>query len=477
MGILESNGVDFATFQLKGKARRWWQAYLLSRPAGLLLLTWDQFTHLFLEKYIPPSERGELRGQFERLRRGHMSVTDYEARFTDFSLHEAIILPTDAERVRRFIAGLHPEIQVHMPCKAEMGTSFQQVMDIARRIEHIRNRSGEFAPRDKRPQQFRGFSGAPPGTEFHSREYLLPTNHSGFLQWVFRPSGSDFGSAVHHSEGLFQVRESWPREEVLSQTLGQGRAAGLSAHAYRNYYHNARPPAQPEAEGRWQGVILEKDVSVLFDPGTTYSYVSSLFAPYFHVSRESLGILIYVSMPVAYSVVVDWVYRSYVLTFCGYESRADLLLLDMVDFEVILGMDWVSPYHSILDCYAKVVTLAMPGSPRLEWRGMPPDLDIDFGIDLVPGTQPISTSPFCMAPKELRELKEQLQELLEKGFIRPSMSPWGAPVLFVKKMDGSMRMCFDYLQLKKITIKNKYLLQRSDDLFDQLQGARVFSST
>lgn len=107
--------------------------------------------------------------------------------------------------------------------------------------------------------------------------------------------------------------------------------------------------------------------------------------------------------------------------------------------------------------------------------GMPPDRDIDFGIDLVQGTQPISILPYRMEPAELKELKEQLQELLEKRFIRPSVSPWGAPVLVVKKKDGTMRMCIDYRQLNKVTIKNKYHLPRIDDLFDQLQGARVFS--
>ena len=106
---------------------------------------------------------------------------------------------------------------------------------------------------------------------------------------------------------------------------------------------------------------------------------------------------------------------------------------------------------------------------------MPPDRDIDFCIDLEPGTRPISIPPYRMAPAELRELKAQLQELLNKGFIRPSASPWGAPVLFVKKKDGSFRMCIDYRQLNKVTIKNKYPLPRIDDLFDQLQGACVFS--
>ena len=106
---------------------------------------------------------------------------------------------------------------------------------------------------------------------------------------------------------------------------------------------------------------------------------------------------------------------------------------------------------------------------------MPPDRDIDFCIDLEPGTRPISIPPYRMAPVELKELKAQLQELLNKGFIRTGASPWGAPVLFVKKKDGSFRMCIDYRQLNKVTIKNKYPLPRIDDLFDQLQGACVFS--
>ncbi|XP_070049556.1 uncharacterized protein [Nicotiana tomentosiformis] len=194
-------------------------------------------------------------------------------------------------------------------------------------------------------------------------------------------------------------------------------------------------------------------------------------------------------------------------------------------------MDLLSPYHAILDCHANTITLVMPELPRLEWMGssastssqvisllkarhmvekgclaylacvrdttaetpvidsvpvvrefsdvfpydlpgLPPDHDIDFYIDLAPGTQPISIPPYRMAPKELKEWKEQHEELLAKGFIIPSGSPWGAPVLFVKKKDGTMHMCIDYCQLNKVTIKNKYTLLQVDDLSDQLQGSR-----
>ncbi|GKB02341.1 putative reverse transcriptase domain-containing protein, partial [Tanacetum coccineum] len=105
-------------------------------------------------------------------------------------------------------------------------------------------------------------------------------------------------------------------------------------------------------------------------------------------------------------------------------------------------------------------------------------LDHPFNIDLMPvelGVAPVARAPYRLAPSEMKELSEQLQELSDKGFIRPSSSPWGAPVLFVKKKDGSFRMCIDYRELNKLTVKNRYPLPRIDDLFDQLQGSSIYS--
>ncbi|KAF3637893.1 RNA-directed DNA polymerase -like protein [Capsicum annuum] len=113
--------------------------------------------------------------------------------------------------------------------------------------------------------------------------------------------------------------------------------------------------------------------------------------------------------------------------------------------------------------------------PLCQTCGILPKRDIDFDIDLLPDTQPISILPYKMAPVELKELKEKLRDLLDKGFIKPSVSPKGTPFLFVRKKDSSLRMCIDYRQLNKVTAKNKYPLPRIDDLFDQLQGASYFS--
>ncbi|GKE26741.1 putative reverse transcriptase domain-containing protein, partial [Tanacetum coccineum] len=115
-----------------------------------------------------------------------------------------------------------------------------------------------------------------------------------------------------------------------------------------------------------------------------------------------------------------------------------------------------------------------PGVFSEDLLGFPPSREVKFFIDLIPGAMPVAKSPYSLEPTEMQELSNQLKELQEKGFIRPSSLPWGVPVLFVKKKDGSFRMCIDYRELNKLTIKNRYPLPRIDNLFDQLQGSRYF---
>ncbi|GJV73895.1 hypothetical protein Tco_1493890 [Tanacetum coccineum] len=108
--------------------------------------------------------------------------------------------------------------------------------------------------------------------------------------------------------------------------------------------------------------------------------------------------------------------------------------------------------------------------------GLPPVRQVEFQIDLILGAAPVARAPYRLAPSEMQELSNQLQELADRCFIRPSTSPWGAPILFVKKKDRSFRMCIDYRELNKLTVKNRYPLPRIDDLFDQLQGSSTYSN-
>jgi hypothetical protein len=110
-----------------------------------------------------------------------------------------------------------------------------------------------------------------------------------------------------------------------------------------------------------------------------------------------------------------------------------------------------------------------------EVLGLPPKRDIDFSINLMPGVAPVLKAPYRMSTLELKELQLQLKELLKKEYIHPRMSPWGSPVLSMKNKDGTLRLCIDFRQLNKVTVKNKYPLPRIDDLFNQLKGAKIFS--
>ncbi|GKC87177.1 putative reverse transcriptase domain-containing protein [Tanacetum coccineum] len=139
-------------------------------------------------------------------------------------------------------------------------------------------------------------------------------------------------------------------------------------------------------------------------------------------------------------------------------------------------MDWLSRYDAAILCGEKKVRIPLEGKTLVieELPGLPPPRQVEFRIDLIPGVAPVARAPYRLAPSEMKELFVQLQELSEKGFIRLSLSPWGDLVLFMKKKDGSFRMCIDYRELNKLTIKNQYLLPRIDDLFDQLQGSSVY---
>nr|GEV83773.1 putative reverse transcriptase domain-containing protein [Tanacetum cinerariifolium] len=121
----------------------------------------------------------------------------------------------------------------------------------------------------------------------------------------------------------------------------------------------------------------------------------------------------------------------------------------------------------IVQDFSKVFPEDLPGLPLTR--------QVEFQIDLIPGTAPVARAPYRLAPSKMKELSDQLQELSDKGFIRPSSSPWGALVLFVKKKDGSFRMCINYRELNKLTVKNRYPLLRIDDLFDQLQGSSIYT--
>ncbi|KAL0561386.1 hypothetical protein IC582_001811 [Cucumis melo] len=232
--------------------------------------------------------------------------------------------------------------------------------------------------------------------------------------------------------------------------------------------------------------VLRHYALVLFDSGSSHSFISSAFVLHARLEVEPLHHVLSVSTPSGECMLSKEKVKACQIEIAGHVIKVLLLVLDMLDFDVILGMDWLAANHASIDCSRKKVISAMRASKLLsqgtwsilasvmdtrevdislssepvvrdypdvfpkELPELPPHREIEFAIELEPGTVPISRAPYRMAPAELKELKVQLQELLDKGFIRPSVSPWGVPVLFVKKKDGSMRLCIDYMELNKV---------------------------
>jgi hypothetical protein len=255
---------------------------------------------------------------------------------------------------------------------------------------------------------------------------------------------------------------------------------------------------------------------VLFDSGASHSFISAAY-----VGKHNLPLALLRCQMIVGSSGGDMLARKLCpkvnLKIRGVDFVANLIVLESKGIDVILEMDWLSKYKVLIDSAKKSVKLTTSEGKEIEFviefvvtakgvanrakvnklnatqgsevpvvnefldvfpeelPGMPPDRDIEFVIELKPDTTPIYKTPYRMPTPELAELKEHIQELLEKGFIRPSSSPWGASVIFVPKKDGTQRLCVDYRALNEVTIKNEYPLPRIDDLFDQLYGACVFS--
>jgi hypothetical protein len=252
-------------------------------------------------------------------------------------------------------------------------------------------------------------------------------------------------------------------------------------------------------------------IKILFDSGATHSLMSECLVRKLGLqschTKES-----FIVSTAGGRIPSNTITKAVPLQLGSKTFLTNLIHLGLGGLDVILGMNWMEQHKVILDISERVIeihsptightTLYLPKAEGINHcsyaavtiqlenipvvcdypnvfpdalPGMPPDRDVEFIIELQPGTAPISERPYCMPPKELAELKNQLQYLLDKGYIHPSSSPWGSPTLFVKKKDDSLRMCVDYRPLNAVTIKNKYPLPRIDVLFDQLAGAKVFS--
>ncbi|KAK1424203.1 hypothetical protein QVD17_19524 [Tagetes erecta] len=586
--------VKFAAGTFKDKALTWWNGEVRARGReAATRMTWEAFKTLMTTEYCPKNEMQKLENEFwnhSMVGADHAAYTD---RFHDLSKLVPHLVTPESKRIDRYIWGLAPEIRGNV--RSSNPTTMQAAILAAGTMTDEKVRTGELVKADsgeKRKsaensgtkdddrsgkkvkfvrnyatttQERTQYSGPHPKCNrcnYHHRgacatctnckrvghiaKYCRQNNNQGPRN---APNQQPNQRACYECGSTAHFRNTCPRlNNTRGNNANQGRAnegnnvRANQAQGNQGQGNNARGRAfvlgtndarQDPTVVMGTFLLNHHFVTVLFDSGADTCFVSTRFAPLLDISPTSLEDKYTVELANGKVLEAHSVVKGCTLHLNDHIFSIDLVPFELVSFDVVIGMDWLSKHRAEIVCHEKIVRIPISNGEVLnvhgerperglkiiscmkarkclqkcyaflvhvtkkkveenriqdipvvkdypevfpdDLTGLPPSRQVEFRIDLVPGAAPVARAPYRLAPSEMQELSNQLQELLEKGFIRPSSSPWGAPVLFVKKKDGSFRMCIDYRELNKLTVKNRYPLPRIDDLFDQLQGSTYFS--
>eukprot|EP00253_Pinus_taeda_P016529 PITA_16529 len=466
-----------AIFQLQSKATLWWEEVKMIWGVNEQDITWETFQRYFKEKYLTERFYDEKAREFHDLRLGQQTMDEFVTKFTSLLRYVPYIREEKA-KVQWFISSLpqamreriefdNPKSMDEAIRKARIcfQQSKQKGEGVGKRWMDKRNSRTVMGNKGVRSNfsrvsvkgsnsrnQSRNQLRLKPPNESRNSELLGKVNNEG----TTRPPVQCWGcGGPHYIKNCPHRRNNDQVSQVyLASTVGDVARSMLRINAALEDRQADYQPTMIEFEGK----ISDKTVSVLVDPVqlTTGAKRRVLAKDELGNQQEIQGILKLVQVrPITPSQLAKCIRKKCQIyaVQVGFASSENN--------ESALGN--IPVVREFADVFPK------------EIPGLPPKRNLDFTIELVPGAAPVSQAPYRMSVPELTELKMQLQELLDKKYIRPSVSPWGTPVLFVRKKDGTFRMCIDYRQLNKLTIKNKYPLPRIDELFDQVKGVTVFS--
>jgi hypothetical protein len=460
--------------------------------------------------------------EFMKLKQGGDTITQYLNKFNHLSQYVIDQVNTDLKKKNCFMRGLNDWMQRKMATCIDL--TYGRAISTALAVESKYTNSGKSkgsggnrptqGPEKRQRLVIRPFnqgrsSSHPPSFPFKQPVFIRP---NAALTTTSQPGapGTRSPALPSSSTGCFNCGKSrhfikdcpYPKQNRSNNQQGTGNSSQAKGNAGKNIKKTSRiyytqVATTPDGEPVMMGTFLMANhpAIILFDSGASHTFISKKFVEQhcisYHESKEgfrihSPGGQIF-TREVAYQVPV---------TLAGRDFPTNMIVLKGQYIDVILDMNWLAQHKAILNTDQRTIRLShnqeeillslpIPAKTtgRIYEAIIPEIKDIQvvcefpdvFPEELKPGTAPISRRSYRMPPNELAELKIQLQDLLEKWFIRPSSSPWGCPAIFVKKKDQTLQMCVDYRPLNEVTIKNKYPLPRIDILFDQLTGARVFS--
>ncbi|GJU16746.1 putative reverse transcriptase domain-containing protein [Tanacetum coccineum] len=465
--------VKYATCTLLDSALTWWNSH--KRTIGTdaaYALSWRELLKLMTEVYCPRNEIQKMETELWNLSVKNNDMATYTQRFQELTMMCTKMVPEEEDRVEKFIGGLPDNIQGNVI--AAEPTRLQDVVRIAnhlmdKKLKGYANTRGQNVARayTATKNEKRGYGGT---LHFFNRAVIAITTQGtpGLNQRII--TCFEYGAQGHYRKDCPKVKN-------------------------QNRRNKARVP-----DARGKAYVLGGGDA---NPGSN---------TVMDIIPSALDVSYAVELADERTSETSTVLRGCTLGLLGHPFNIDLMLIDLGSFDVIIGMDWLAKNHAVIVYDEKIVRIPY-GNQILIVQGDKSDKEkkstlsiiscvkaqkyMEKGCQLflaqftmketktsrmrsdsktlVPGAAPIARAPYSLAPSEMEELSTQLQELSDKGFIRPSSSPWGALVLFVKKKDGSFRMCIGYRELNKLTVKNRHPLLRIDDLFDQLQGSSVYS--
>ncbi|GJT73881.1 putative reverse transcriptase domain-containing protein [Tanacetum coccineum] len=490
-GCAIENQVKFATCTLLGAALTWWNGQIRTLGPEAYEMTWEVLKKKMTDKYCPQGEIKKLEIELWNLKVKGNDVPAYTERFQKLTLICTKFVANETEKVNKT-------------------SNVVKVYDIG---------TGKKKP----------YRGSLPKS----------TGNTNIANTQKGNGAAPKRNGFFECEALGHFKRDCPK---LKNKDGENGNAQGWVYAVGNAEKRGNASRNPDSNVVTGTFLLNNHyASILFDTGADRSFISTAFSSLIDIVPTLLNNSYDVELADGKIVGIDTIIRGCTLNFLDHPFHIDLLPVELGNFDVIIGMDWLRRCHAMIVCDEKLVqvpygneTLTFYGNESSNEResrlavisyskaqeymakgcqvflaqisakgeddkskgkqikdvpivrdfpevfpkdlpGLPTARPVEFQIDIIPRAAPVARAPYQLATSEMKELSEQLQELSDKGFIRPSSSPWGAPVLFGKKKDGSFRMCIDYRELNKLTVKNRYPLPRINDLFDQLQGSSIYS--
>ncbi|GJT25462.1 putative reverse transcriptase domain-containing protein [Tanacetum coccineum] len=464
---LAESQVKFAASMLQGRALTWWNTLVQTRGrAAAIAQPWEDFKKLLMEEYCPDDDVQKLESEFWNHKMVGLDIDGYTARFHELARMVPHMVTLENQRVNRYIRGLAPEIKPHVT--SSKPTSIQSAMSMANRLttdgikdgifkkqENARNKKRSNDQNKNRGRDDRN------KRQITGRNFAQTTSEQGHGQRQYAGPHPKCAKCNFHHSDPYHFRRNCPRVNQAT-TAGGNRPHPVLAIEGNPNPGNNRNRAQgrafplgvaeaPQDPNVVTGTFSLNDhlATVLFDSGADYSFISTNFLTLINMKPSVISPGYEIEIASGVKVEINKIIRGCRLELEGHTFIIDLIPFGHGSFDVIVGMNWLSKLRAKIVCFEKILKTMKVNEPKLEdipivrefpgvfpedLSGLPPSREVEFRIDLISGAMLIAKSPYRLAPTEMKELSNQLKELQDKGFIRPSSSPLrGSKVSVLRK--------------------------------------------